>query len=255
MNMFDFLHIILVETRFPENIGSAARASANFGSASILLVKPEMWQIEKASPLATKQGIKLLNEVQVFDTVQDAVKDCVFCVGTSARTGGFRREIQTPKECAREIIQYLQKGEHVALLFGPEDRGLENQHLEHCHRLVTIPTSPDCASLNLAQAVLLMMYEIYQLAPEKHKMRQKDKGAMSRRITIEERTLLHEKLKKILTQLDVIQESNPDYFFLPMARFLDRKDIRRHEMDMLLGICRQVERLTRSSAEQAGKIL
>ena len=54
---------------------------------------------------------------------------------------------------------------------------------------------------------------------------------------------MHEKLKHMLTQIDVIQESNPDYFFLPMARFLDRKDIRRHEMDMLLGICRQVERL------------
>lgn len=249
MNIFDFLHLILVETRFPENIGSVARASANFGSAPISLVKPEMWNIEKASPLATRQGIKLLEQVQIFDTVQDAIKDCVFCVGTSARVGGVRRETHTPKECAKEIITCLQKGEHVALLFGPEDRGLENHHLEHCHRLVTIPTSPDCASLNLAQAVLLIMYEIYQLAPEKHKMRQKDKGALSRRITSEERTLLHEKLKQVLTQLDVIQESNPDYFFLPMARFLDRKDIRRHEMDMLLGICRQVERLTRSSAK------
>lgn len=249
MTVFDFLHIILVETRFPENIGSAARASANFGSAPISLVKPEMWNKEKASPLATKQGIKLLDEVQVFDTVGDAVKNCVFCVGTSARVGGVRRETFTPKECAGEIIQYLQHGEHVALLFGPEDRGLENHHLEHCHRLVTIPTSPDCASLNLAQAVLLMLYEIYQLAPEKHKMRQRDKGALSRRITSEERTLLHEKLKQLLTKLDVVQESNPDYFFLPMARFLDRKDIRRHEMDMLLGICRQVERLTSSRAK------
>lgn len=249
MNIFNFLHIILVETRFPENIGSVARASANFGSAPISLVRPEMWQREKATPLATKQGIKLLEEVHVFDTVEDAIKDCVFCVGTSARTGGVRRETQPPKECAQEIMSYLQKSEHVALLFGPEDRGLENHHLQHCHRLVTIPTSPDCASLNLAQAVLLILYEIYQLAPEKHKMRQKDKGALSRRITSEERALLHEKLKEMLTQLDVIQESNPDYFFLPMARFLDRKDIRRHEMDMLLGICRQVERLPHNKAE------
>ena len=247
--MFYFLHIILVETRFPENIGSVARASANFGSAPLSLVNPEMWKIEKAIPLATKQGIKLLEQVHVFDTVQNAVKDCVFCVGTSARVGGVRRETLSPKECAKEIIQYLQKGEQVALIFGPEDRGLENQHLEYCHRLVTIPTSPDCASLNLAQAVLLILYEIYQAAPEKHKMRQKDKGAISRRITGEERKILHDKLKQVLTKIDVIQESNPDYFLLPMARFLDRKDIRRHEMDMLLGICRQVERLIRDRAK------
>lgn len=241
--MFDLLNIVLVETRFPENIGSAARASANFGSASLSLVKPEMWEIEKAIPLATRQGTKLLENVRVFETLQEAVRDSVLCIGTSARVGGVRRESLTPKECAKEVAEYLRKGEKVSLVFGPEDRGLENHHLEHCHKLVTIPTAPECSSLNLAQAVLLVMYEIYQLAPEKRKMRQRDKGAISRRITSEERELLHGKLKEMLTQIDVIQESNPDYFFLPMARFLDRKDIRRHEMDMLLGICRQMERL------------
>lgn len=241
--MFDLLNIVLVETRFPENIGSAARASANFGSASLSLVKPEMWEIGKAVPLATKQGTKLLENIRVFETLQEAVKDSVFCIGTSARVGGVRRESLTPKECAKEVLNYLQKGEKVSLVFGPEDRGLENHHLEHCHKLVTIPTAPECSSLNLAQAVLLVMYEIYQLAPAKRKTRQRDKGAVSRRITGEERELLHDKLKEMLTHIDVVQESNPDYFFLPMARFLDRKDIRRHEMDMLLGICRQVERL------------
>lgn len=242
--MFEFLNIVLVETRFPENIGSAARASANFGSASLSLVQPEMWDIEKAKPLATKQGTLLLEKAKVYATLQEAVKNSVLCIGTSARVGGVRRETLTPKECAEEIIQYLLRGERVSLVFGPEDRGLENHHLENCHKLVTIPTAPECASLNLAQAVLLILYEIYQLAPEKRKKRQRDKGALSRRITNEERELLHSKLKKILTEIDVIQDSNPEYFFLPIARFLDRKAIRRHEMDMLLGICRQIERLT-----------
>lgn len=245
--MFEFLNVILVETRFPENIGSAARASANFGSAPLSLVKPEMWDIEKAKPLATRQGTVLLEKIRVFDTLQEAVKDSVFCVGTSARVGGIRRETLTPKECAAEIIKHLRQGEQVSLVFGPEDRGLENHHLECCHKLVTIPTDPHCASLNLAQAVLLILYEIYQLAPEKRKKRQRDKGSLSRRITNEERELLHAKLKKVLADIDVLQSSNPEYFFLPMARFLDRKSLRRHEMDMLLGICRQIERLTKNS--------
>lgn len=244
--MLEHLNIVLVETRFPENIGAAARASANFGSAPLSLVQPEMWDLEKAKPMATRQGTQLLEKIQVFETLDQAVRDSVFCVGTTARTGGVRRETLTPKECAEEIVRYLQRGEKVSLIFGPEDRGLENHHLELCHRLTTIPTSPECSSLNLSQAVLLMMYEIYQLVPtETRKMRQRDKGAVSRRITNEERTILHEKLKKILTDIDVVQKSNPDYFFLPMARFLDRKDIRRHEMDMLLGVCRQIERLIR----------
>ena len=123
--MFDLLNIVLVEPRFPENIGSVARASANFGSAPISLVKPEMWEIEKASPLATKQGLRLLEQIRVFDSVEKAIQDCIFCIGTSARVGGVRRETVSPKECAKEIMRYLEQGERVAMLFGPEDRGLE----------------------------------------------------------------------------------------------------------------------------------
>lgn len=241
--MFNLLNIVLVETRFPENIGAVARASANFGSAKISLVKPEMWEIEKAKPLATKQGSILLENIKVYENLHEAISESTLCIGTSARLGGIRREVLNPKECAKEVINYLAKGEKVSLIFGPEDRGLENHHLELCQKLVTIPTDPNCSSLNLAQAVLLILYEIFNLAPQKQKTRKKDKGAISRRITNEERNLLHEKIKKILIDIDVIQKDNPDYFFLPMARFLDKKEIRRHEMDMLLGICRQIERL------------
>ena len=241
--MFNLLNIVLVETRFPENIGAVARASANFGSAPISLVNPEMWEIEKAKPLATKQGIMLLENIQVYKTLDKAITESILCIGTSARLGGVRREVLTPKECAKEIFRYLSKGEKVSLIFGPEDRGLENHHLELCQKLVTIPTAPQCSSLNLAQAVVLILYELFDIIPQKQKTRKKDKGAISRRITSEERILLHNKIKQVLIDIDVIQKDNPDYFFLPMARFLDKKEIRRHEMDMLLGICRQVERL------------
>ncbi len=241
--MFNLLNIVLVETRFPENIGAVARASANFGSAPISLVNPEMWEIEKAKPLATKQGIILLENINVYPTLDKAISESTLCIGTSARLGGIRREVLNPKECAKEIFRYLSKGEKVSLIFGPEDRGLENHHLELCQKLVTVPTNPHCSSLNLAQAVLLLLYELFNIVPQKQKTRKKDKGAISRRINNEERTLLHEKLKHVLINLDVIQKDNPDYFFLPMARFLDKKEIRRHEMDMLLGICRQIERL------------
>lgn len=241
--MFNLLNIVLVETRFPENIGAVARASANFGSAPISLVNPEMWEIEKAKPLATKQGIMLLENIQVYKTLDKAITESTLCIGTSARLGGVRREVLTPKECAKEIFRYLSKGEKVSLIFGPEDRGLENHHLELCQKLVTIPTAPQCSSLNLAQAVVLILYELFDIIPQKQKTRKKDKGAISRRITSEERILLHNKIKQVLIDIDVIQKDNPDYFFIPMARFLDKKEIRRHEMDMLLGICRQVERL------------
>ncbi len=238
--MLENLNIVLVETRFPENIGAVARASANFGSSPLHLVQPERWDKEKAVPLATKQGVELLDSIQIHESLAKAVAASSFCIGTTARTGGVRREIWNPRECATQIVERLKVGESVSLVFGPEDRGLENNHLDLCQGLVTIPTSPLCSSLNLAQAVLLMVYECFLLIPKEKNKQKKDKGALSRRINNDERQLLHQKLKEALIDLDVIKGDNPEYFFLPMAKFLDRADVRRHEMDMLLGICRQL---------------
>ena len=247
--MLENLHIILVETRFPENIGAAARASANFGNAPLHLVQPERWDKEKALPLATKQGLELLDTIQIHESLAKAVAHTTFCIGTTARTGGFRREILSPRKCAKEITQRLLAHEKVSLVFGPEDRGLENNHLDLCQRLVCIPTA-HCSSLNIAQAVLLMLYECFLLMPKVKNKTKKDKGALSRKITNEERALLHDNLKTTLTDLDVIHSDNPDYFFLPMARFLDRADVRRHEMDMLMGVCRQIANLHAMKHEQ-----
>ena len=245
--MLENLHIVLVETRFPENIGAVARASANFGNAPLHLVQPERWDKEKAIPLATKQGIELLDCIKIHENLAKAISHTNFCMGTTARIGGFRREVLTPRDCAKEIVQHLELGEKVALIFGPEDRGLENSHLELCQRLVCIPTAPSCSSLNLAQATLLILYECFLLIPkEKHKVK-KDKGALSRRITNDERALLHHNIKIALTHLKVIQGDNPEYFFLPMARFLDKADVRRHEMDFFMGMCRQINKLSISN--------
>ncbi len=245
--MLRSLHIILVETRFPENIGAVARASANFGNAALHLVQPERWDKEKALPLATKQGIELLDSIKIHENLANAVSHTSFCIGTTARTGGCRRDILNPRECAYEIVERLNSGEEVSLVFGPEDRGLENNHLDLCQRIVSIPTAPECSSLNIAQAVLLLLYECFLLVPKEKNKTKKDKGALSRRINNKERLLLHDKVKKSLTTLEVIHDTNPDYFFLPMARFLDRADVRRHEMDMLMGVCRQIDTLHTNS--------
>lgn len=247
--MFEKLNLVLVETRFPENIGSIARASANFGNCPIRLVQPERWDRVKALPLATKQGSQILDGITLYENLASAVSKSMFCVGTSARTGGFRREVLTPQECAKEIIAHLEEGEEVSLIFGPEDRGLENEHLELCQRLVCIPTDKTSSSLNIAHAAVVLLYECFTTVPKscekclqgKQDRTKKGKGAFSRRITNEERVLLHEKIKKSLVDLEVIQAQNPEYFFQPMARFLDRSDIRRHEMDLILGICRQLQ--------------
>lgn len=235
------LRLVLVRTRFPENVGTAARASANFGHAPLYLIDPERWGESgkaKALPLATAQGAPMLDDLTLSSSLAEAVAPCTLVIGTTARTGGWRRRLFTPGQAAARAAERLTAGEHVALVFGPEDRGLSNEDLEHCGMLVTVPTAPDASSLNLAQAVLLLVYECFLALPDAPRVQ--DHGAMSRRVTQEERGILHRTLKKTLLDLDFLHPDNPDYFFLPMARFLDRADLRRHEMDMFMGICRQI---------------
>ncbi len=259
------LRVVLTRPKFPENVGAAARASANFGHAGLYIVKPgKLVQEgqEKAASLATTQGQPLLYTAKTVESLPEALQGCTLVVGTSARLGGERRHIESPREAARVIVERLLAGEDTALVFGPEDTGLENEDLRHCQQLVCIPTAVDASSLNLGQAVLLCMYEIflafYALKGEKaegkeehfspaeirrHKANLHSRAALSRRITHEERALLQEKLKDCFVGLDLVEKSNPDYFFMQAAHFLDKADVRRHEMDFMLGMVRKVARL------------
>ena len=102
------LKVIMVETRFPENIGMVARAAANMGAREIVLVAPERWDIEKARPLATSKGLPLLEAIHVVSTLDEALADCVAVIGTTARTArtsGWRREIFTPEDIAPYVLK------------------------------------------------------------------------------------------------------------------------------------------------------
>lgn len=249
------LRLVLVRPRFPENIGMAARASANFGLAPLHLVQPERWDPqypgkEKALPLATSQGAPLLDNPRLHDSLAEAVAPCTLALGTTARTGGWRRRLLSPRQAAAQVAERLAAGEEAALVFGPEDRGLGNADLTHCGGLVTIPTAPGASSLNLAQAVLLMMYECWlalSARPARPDGRAEvhpvgDHRGLSRRVSRKERDLLDATLKRALLDIGFLRPDNPDYFFLPLARFFDRADLRQHELDIFMGICRRMSR-------------
>ncbi len=232
------LRVVLTRPRFPENIGAAARAAANFGVDDLVLVQPERWDRDKALPMATAQGAPVLDKARLVDTLAEAVADCTLVAATTARLGGWRRNPVRPRQAAEDIAARLAEGENAALVFGPEDKGLANADLECCNRLIAIPTAPEASSLNLAQAVLLVLYECFLArAPSAPRG-----GELSRRVRQDERDLLYATLKQTLTDIDFLQADNPDYFFLPLARFFDRADLRRHEMDLFMGLCRQIRR-------------
>ncbi len=243
------LEIVMVGTKFPENIGMAARACANMGCGRLTLVAPAWWDKEKARPLATAKGEALLDAVEVKETLAEALAPHVLTVGTTARTGGWRRGLLTPERAAEEIAPLLHEGNRVAIVFGCEDRGLGNADIEQCQRLVTIHTAGDASSLNLAQAILILTYECMKAVSrtDPQPALSNDPGQQSRRITHEEQALLYARLKETLLAIDFLKNDNPDYFLMPLRRFLGKSGLRRHEMDMLMGICRQVGNLRKAA--------
>ena len=238
--------VILTRPRFPENIGMAARACANFGVSSLILVAPELWIFEKAAPLATPQALKILDNVIIVPTLREALASFAVAYGTTARSGGWRNGIISAEKAGSEIAARHASPENgsTALVFGPEDTGLENHEVELCSRLVSIPTMPGASSLNLAQAVLLVLYECFKASLE-HGFHpaQKPKGRkISPPATVEEQERFFEKIKETLLSIDFLPENNPDWFMQPLRRFFRRSGMRRHEIDLFMGICRDINR-------------
>lgn len=248
--MLDNLAVVLVRPRFPENIGAAARACANFGCSRLVLVAPERWEEEKALPLATPKGADLLRRMEIFDDLPAALAGFSYVLGTTARTGGWRRDLFTPAAAGPEAAERLRASGRVALVFGSEDRGLSNAEVELCQGLVNVPTVPEASSLNLAQAVLLLLYEVTGAVRERPCApggRSKDRLA-----THAEQELLFAALRRMLADIDYLRPENPDYWMLPVRRLLGRVTLRRGEFNLLMGVCRQVGWVAAKARGQGG---
>lgn len=227
------LTVALLRTRFPENVGMAARACVNMGCEKLILIQPERWDPLRAEPLATPKGMLLINNIRIFDDIEQALAPFNMIVGTTARTGGLIRKAMPPQLLAGQLAS---NGQHkkIALLFGPEDRGLSNEELGFCQALVRIATASQAPSLNLAQAVLLLLYELRKQGaiPESRKRQT---------ITQAERIMLERAFREALLDLDWLSGANPDHFFQLWRTLLARMDLARHEYDALMGFCRQIK--------------
>lgn len=152
------LHIVLVRTRNPLNIGAAARAMSNFGFLSLRVVNPYALAFREARS-AVGAGAVLKN-AQEFRSVADAVADCALVIGTTAARD---RELQQPLHSLETSVRHIRDclaTQPVALLFGSEKTGLSQDDLSHCHSLLRIPTREDHVAMNLGQAVAVCLYEL-----------------------------------------------------------------------------------------------
>jgi tRNA/rRNA methyltransferase len=156
--------VILVEPQLGENIGAAARAMANFGLSRLRLVKPrQLWPNDKARIMAAGAD-RILENAVLFDSLETAIADCSFVLATTARAHDQAKPVVGAAEAAAEMAPRVAAGETVALVFGRERNGLENDEVSLADRIVTLPVNPAFASLNLAQAIVIVAYEWFKRA-------------------------------------------------------------------------------------------
>ena len=150
---------ILVGAQMGENIGASARAMWNFGLEHMRLVAPrDGWPNPKATALASGAA-RVLDQVSVAETTPEAVSDMTYVMATTARSRDLTKDVLTPERAMERSREMISKGQKVAILFGPERAGLENDDIARADALISVPVNPAFGSLNLAQSVLLLAYE------------------------------------------------------------------------------------------------
>jgi len=225
--------VVLHRPSYPENIGAAARAACNMGVSQLIVVDPRDCDLTRVLKMATHFAADLVEGMEVCRDLETALAPFGYIVGTTARQGGQRATISDPRKLAEQLIPISQKN-RIALVFGPESRGLTNADLRLCHAVVTIPTA-GFASLNLAQAVMVLCYEVFVASRE-------DVGDFTPRLaTRQELEAMYEALKETLIHISFINPENPDYWMRHIRRFFSRLDMQARDVRIIRGICRQIE--------------
>jgi len=229
----DNINIVLFRPKYPENIGSAARAMLNMGIKKLIVVQPENWDQTKVMKLATHKAFIIVDNIKIYDSLEKALEHFRYVVGTTARLGGERPQALKPKNMAKELTAITNKNQ-TAILFGPEDRGLSNEEIKFCQLLVNIPTA-EFSSLNLAQAVLIICYELH-LAGSPPKT-----SFMPRLASSKELEAMYKHLESALIKIDFIHHDTTDHWMLNIRRFFSRLRLKGRDVKIIRGICRQIE--------------
>jgi tRNA/rRNA methyltransferase len=241
--MLSNIRIVLVRPRGSGNIGSIARAMKNMGQTELAIVGKARTQSFWARAMAV-HGRDILGNVKCYDTIREAIADCTLVVGTTCRSGLYRKHSQTPRELAGEIIATANTSK-VALIFGPEDHGLSNKDLEHCQLLITIPTHPDYQSLNVAQAAVICLYELYLAALGPVAI-----GGIQR-APAEDIERLFDRMRAVLLKIGFLDSENPEHMLLAFRRILGRAGLEDKDVRIFIGLFRQMEWYT----DQGWKVL
>ena len=231
------IRIVLVGTTHPGNIGAVARAMKNMGLDELALVKPKHFPHKDATARASG-AVGVLKNALVVASLREALTDCVYVAGASARPRTIEWPSMGPRECAQRLQLESEVGS-VAAVFGPEKSGLHNDDLDLCHTLLTIPTDPDFSSLNLAMAVQVLCYEL------------RVAGTVDAGPVVESETSLataaemehfYTHLEQVMTDIKFLDTDNPRYLMRRLRRLFNRARPDKNEVNILRGLLTAVDR-------------
>ena len=234
MNL-DNLRVVLVAPAGALNIGSVARAMANFGLSDLRLVAPQTDHLQDDARKMAVKATPILEQAGLFDDLAAALQDCHFALGTTRRFGKYRENLLHPDEAAETLLPLLDKG-RVALVFGREDRGLKTEELDLCQRLITIPTSDQLPSMNLAQSVAVCLYEVARCRGAG-----RTAGAGRRLATVEQLESMYDHMRRSFRDIDYLDPQNPEHILRAYRRFLGRAALDPREVRILRGLLSQID--------------
>ena len=228
------IRIVLVETTHPGNIGAAARAMKNMGLQDLALVAPRYFPHKEATARASGAE-DILETAKVVATLDDAIKDCSYVAGASARSRTIGWPSMLPRECAERLLVESRTAASAAV-FGPEKSGLTNEHVDRCHTLLTIPTDPGFSSLNLAMAVQVIAYELRVAAIAGSSDEPPEYEAGAPLATGEEIENFHTHLEDVLTRSGFLDPENPRHLMRRLRRLIARALPDQNEINILRGM-------------------
>ncbi len=224
--------IILANTKYAGNIGSAARAMFNMGLTSLILAAPQC-EINDESYRMAKSGKEILNSAKICSSVKSALKGIRFLAGTTGKSGGYRTPANAPRTAIPQILAHADK-QKVGILFGPEDTGLVDEDLQLCQMLIRIPTSHRGHSINLAQSVMILSYELRMGSLKREPAR------VVKLAALEQVEAMYAQLENALLDIGFLQPQNTKHMMLRLRQMMGRAGLEPGDVGILRGIARQI---------------
>ena len=238
-NPLSAIRIVLVQPQHPGNIGAAARAMFTMGLEHLVLVRPRQFPDDEATRRAVGAE-RVLEQAAVVDSLEAALRGCVWAVASSARPRHLGDEPLQPAAAAEAMLHAGERGP-VALVFGGERNGLSNEEIELCQAQTLVPTNPEYGSLNLASAVQLYSWELRKAAIEPGEYSLKKDHPWYEPATHEQMELFFEHLERVSLATGFLDPANPRLLMRRLRQLFNRARPDRNELNLLRGLLTTVE--------------